>query len=226
MVMFFTPEKGRLKGVAKSGRKSRTRFINCFDSFSCVELEIGFKKGRDIHFLHSGKLINALPGLRSDFTNLSRASYMVELTEHLFPWGVAEERMFGLLKDAFRLLEQGELAERIPIFFEAKAMTIGGFGINLGECCGCGRDYRGEGRAVFKREKGAIACMKCHQESALSPCLSPESVNLIKRIQSEPISKLIEITLTEEMIREIKPVFKLHREYRLEKRLRTSKYVE
>jgi len=33
LVSFFTPEKGRLKGVAKGGRKSQRRFANSLDLF-------------------------------------------------------------------------------------------------------------------------------------------------------------------------------------------------
>jgi DNA repair protein RecO (recombination protein O) len=40
LVTLLTPDKGRLKGIAKGARKSRKRFVNCLDVFSLVELPI------------------------------------------------------------------------------------------------------------------------------------------------------------------------------------------
>ena len=86
LVTFFTKDNGRLKGIAKGARRSRKRFVNCLDIFSLVNIEYGRKRKGDLYFIHSGRLIDAYPGLRADFSTLSKASFMVELTEILFPW--------------------------------------------------------------------------------------------------------------------------------------------
>ena len=226
LVTFFTSDRGRLKGVAKGGRKSQKRFANCLDLFCLANLEYEMKRKGDLHFLHSCKLIHAFPGLRSDFTSLSLASYMIELTEILFPLSVTDEEMFELLKNAFLVLDEGGRTDILRILFEAKAMALGGYKINLDKCCGCGRPYAGEGRAVFKRSKGGIACLKCEQEAKLSPELSPDSVKALKIIQSTPWSQAKALDLTDEMIHEIKPVLKLHMEYRIGRRLKTAEYLD
>jgi hypothetical protein len=68
--------------------------------------------------------------------------------------------------------------------------------------------------------------MKCQQESAVSPVMSPATVKLMALIQSRLLDVLEDFEFTDEMMKEIKPVLKLHREYRLERRLKTFKYVE
>ncbi len=226
LVTFFTSDRGRLKGVAKGGRKSQKRFANCLDLFCLANLEYELKRKGDLHFLHSCKLVNAFPGLRSDFTSLSLASYMIELTEILFPLSVTDREMFKLLKNAFLALNEGGKTDILRILFEAKAMALGGYKINLEKCCGCGRPYAGEGRSVFKRSKGGIACLKCEQESKLSPGLSPGSIKVLRVMQSTPWSQAEASDLTDEMIREIKPVLKLHMEYRIGRRLKTAEYLD
>ena len=226
LVTFFTSDSGRLKGVAKGGRKSQKRFSNCLDLFCLANLEYELKRKGDLHFLHSCKLVHAFPGLRSDFTSLSLASYMIELTEILFPLSVTDKEMFELLKNAFLALNEGGKTDILRILFEAKAMALGGYKINLEKCCGCGRFYAGEGRTVFKRSKGGIACLKCEKESKLSPGLSPDSVKALKVIQSTPWNQAKASDLTDEMILEIKPVLKLHMEYRIGRRLKTAEYLD
>lgn len=226
LVTFFTPDMGQLKGVAKGARRSRKRFVNCLDIFCLADLEYGSRKKGDLYFLHSGKLINAFPGLRSDFTTLSRASYMIELTEILFPYGVAEREIFHLLRDSFDAMAKGERVDVVPIIFEIRAMALGGYGINLEKCCMCGRRYRGEGKAAYKPEKGGIACLKCQQISAVSPKLRADSVMIMKVIQSGPLTALKELSVPDEIVAELKPVLKLHREYHLGQRLKTASYLE
>lgn len=226
LVTFFTPDKGRLKGVAKGARKSRRRFVNCLDIFSLVNLEYESRGERALCFLHSGKLINAHAGLRSDFEMLSKASYMIELTEMLFPWGVSDRHMFEWLRDSLDALAKGGRVNIIPVLFELRAMALGGYRINTERCCTCGRTYRAKGTAVYKPEQGGIACLKCHQVSALSPPIGPAAVNVLKLMHSKPFTTLKEVKLGDEILRELKPVLKLHRDFRLEQRLKTSKYVE
>jgi DNA repair protein RecO (recombination protein O) len=225
LVSFFTADKGRLKGVAKGARKSSKRFANCLDSFCLTRLEYERKSGRDLYFLNSGKLIEGFSGLRSDFYALSLASYMVELAETLFPLGVAEPRMFDLLKSAFSALSSDLKKEELRILFEAKALALGGYGINFERCCSCGRSYAGEGRAVFKQSKGGIACLKCEKESARLPGIDPDAAKGLDRIQAAPLDNSQEVPLTDAMMEEMKKVLRLHLRYSLGKELKTARYL-
>jgi len=226
MVSFFNEDGTLLKGVAKGARKSRRRFANCLDLFCLTRLEYERRREEGLYFLHSGKLIQVFPGLRSDFSSLSLASYMIELTEILFPVGVTEKRMFDLLHGAFASLDEEREIDSYRILFESKAMALGGYGIDLSRCCHCKRPYKGEGRAVFRPSKGGIACLKCQRESTRSPGLGPATVKALKGIQSTSWDASQALGLNTEIIREIKPVLKSHIEYRIGQRLKTAEYLD
>lgn len=226
LVTFFTPHKGRLKGVAKGAMKSRRRFVNALDLFSLVSLEYAPRRQGNLCLLQSGKLLNAYPGLRADYSSLSKASYLIELVETLFPPGVTEPEIFRLLDISLESLSRGERSDLVPLLFELRAMSIGGYRIDTTVCSRCGRRYQGEGLAVFVREKGGIACLKCGQPSSASPPLKPASVRAIDSLQKKSFEEASGLKLSEGTLKEVKAVLKLHREYRLEQRLRTSKYVE
>jgi len=226
LVTFFTSDKGRLKGVAKGGKRSRKRFANCLDLFCLAKLEYSLKRKRDLYFLDSCKLVHAFPGLRTDFSSLSLASYLIELTEILFPQNVVDERMFELLNTSFLALDEGMRNDVVRILFEARAMALGGYGIDFDRCCDCGRPYTGSGRAVFKSNKGGIACLKCERESTRCPGMGKDAVIGMKKIQSGTFQEMDGIHLTDEAIHEIEPVLKLHADYRIGKRLKSAKYLE
>lgn len=223
LVTFFTQDRGQLRGVAKSARKSRKRFANCLDTFSLVNLDYGIRKQGGLCFIRSGTLLDGFPGLRADFQSLSRASFMLELTGILFPSEVSDGNMFETLLHSLGALAAGADPEPVLLAFEARALALGGYAIHLERCCVCGRVYTGEGTAVFKRERGGIACLRCQPQSAETPALSPESAAALSDMQcglvNEPPASYGKV------IDEIRCVIRLHREYRLEQRMRTAKYL-
>lgn len=226
LIGFFTSDRGRLKGVAKGARRSRKRFSNCLDLFCLIDMEYDLKRRGELHFLHSCKLVHAFPGLRSDFSSLSLASYMIELTEILFPLAVADGKMFELLKDSFLAISEGKRGDMLRIFFEARAMALGGYGIDLEQCHRCGRPYTGQGDAIFEPPKGGIACLKCRQESRLTPRIGPGGLRSLRIMQSSGLERVKDLRLTDEMISEIKAVSGLHIEYRIGQRLKSAKYLD
>jgi DNA repair protein RecO (recombination protein O) len=225
MVSFFTPEGGRLKGVAKGARKSRQRFANCLDLFCLTRLELERKREDGLFFLHSGKLMHAFPEVRSGFSSLSLASYMIELTEVLFPIGVTAKRMFALLHAALDALDAEKQIDPFRILFEAKAMALGGYGIDLSRCCVCNRTYQGEGWAVFKQGSGGIACLRCAQATKSAPAMGPATIKRLREIQSTPWDTSQAQDLDPEMIAEIKPVLRQHLEYRIGRQLKSSQFL-
>jgi len=227
MVTFFAEDRGQLRGVAKGARRSRKRFVNCLDHFCLLNLEYRSGKEGSLYFLDSGKLLNAYPGLRYDFQKFSLASYMIELTEVLFPYGVADKGMFHLLRESFDLLAQDACnPEMVAVYFEIRAMTLGGYGINVEKCCRCGRRYTGRGTAVFDPGRGGIACLGCLQISAASPQMEPATVKTIETFCAASSIPADEMKVPEEAVKELRTVLRLHREYHLGRRLKTSAYLE
>ncbi|SPD73330.1 DNA repair protein RecO [uncultured Desulfobacterium sp.] len=226
MVSFFTTDQGRLTGVAKGGRRSRRRFSNCLDLFCLTSLEYGQRRKGDLVMLESGRLINGFAGLRSDFATLSLASYLTELTEILFPQNLTDPAMFELLRDSFAAIEEGMYTEAIRIYFEARAMTLGGYRINLERCARCGRAYTGAGMAVFMRTKGGIACLNCERPSPDNPAIGPVAASILCKMQSEPWKNIDVTLLTTDLISEIRPVVKRHMEFRLGRSLKSSRYLQ
>lgn len=222
IVTFFSADRGRLRGIAKGARRSRRRFVNCLDHFCLSTIEYTEKPGRDLCFLQSGKLLESFPSLRSDYTLLSLAGYMVELTETLFPLRVADAAMFELLRKCLGALQEGKETAALRVLFEARAMTLGGYEIQLHACCVCKRSYSGAGKAIFSYDGGGIACLKCARETAESPGLNPLSVRTLDRLQSGWWPEYESFSLPEEAVQELRPVLTKHIEYRIGRRLKTS----
>jgi DNA repair protein RecO (recombination protein O) len=226
LISFFTRDRGQVRGVAKGGRRSCKRFVNCLDLFTLVKLEYGLSREGALPLLQSGRLIDGYPNLRGNFSAISIASFMVEITEILYPQGVVEERAFHLLKEAFAGLSGGVKTPVMALLFEGKSLALSGFGIDTEKCCHCGRSYKGEGRAVFVPKKGGISCLQCGKPSPRNPVMTPDGIRVLAMIQNKNMNDVKEVMVPDRVVRELKPVMKLHREYHLERPLKTAKYVD
>jgi len=224
LVTFFSSLYGTLKGIAKGGRRSSKRFVNSLTTFSLVNLAFRERRSGDLVFLESCELIEGFPAIRSDYNILLRASYMVELTETLFPSNVQSSEMFQLLKFSLDSLSEKQNTEETMIMFQARAMKIGGFGINLSRCSLCNRPYEGKGRALFHPPSGSIVCLGCEKESALNPGMNPKTVQVLEDFQSTDLSLLQNVQCDDDIITELKRVLMVHIEHRLGKKLKSAKY--
>ena len=225
IVSAFSTLYGALKGIAKGARRSSKRFVNSLNIFSYVNLAFRERRSGDLVWLDSCELIDGFPGIRSDYSLLSRASYVVELTETLFPLNVPSHEMFQLLIWALGAISNGRDLDRTMIIFQARALRIGGFGINTSKCGLCGRAYKEEGRALFHPPSGSIACMACESESALTPGMCPNTVHVLKQLQSHEPSTPESLDCDEEMLTELSKVLVAHIEHRIGKRLRSAQYL-
>lgn len=219
LVTFFTAERGCLKGVARAARRSRKRFPNCLDLFCLSRMEYAEdRRGGELHTLLSCRLLDAFDGLRRDWNTLVRAGYMVEVVEMLSPPQAADPSLFSLLLRTFKLLEETTEPDQVQIFFEAAAMSVGGYAIDLGRCGSCGRIYEGRGRVAFLPEKGGIVCLRCGAESAFNPGLDPLGVQALGRLQSLEWDLFEQMALSREIVRTIERVNRRHMDYRLGRR--------
>jgi DNA repair protein RecO (recombination protein O) len=225
IITIFSSLYGTLKGIAKGARKSSKRFVNSLNIFSLVDVQFRERRSSDLVWLDSCELIDGYPGIRSDYSLLLKASFMVEMTEILFPLNVQSVEMFQLLKYALGSVSNKQNPEETLIFFQTQAMNIGGFGINVCRCNFCGRAYEGKGRALFHPPSGSIVCMACEKESTLTPGLSPDTVHILGKFQSSDRSLHYDLECKEETLSELRQVLKAHIEHRLGRKLKAAKYL-
>ncbi len=225
LVTFFSSLYGNLKGVAKGARRSSKRFANSLSTFSLVDVEFRERRSGDLVLLESCELLDGFPGIRSDYDLLLRASYMVEMTETLFPSNVPSSEMFQLLRFALGSISKRQNVDETMIAFQAQAMKIGGFGINLSRCSRCDRQYKGEGRALFHPPSGSIVCLACEKESVVTPGMEPDTVYALHQLQSSerPLSNRLECS--DNVVGELKAVLTSHIEHCFGKRLKSAQYL-
>lgn len=227
IVTFFTLDLGKIRGIAKSARKSQKRFGGgCLAPFSYIRLN-GFENARSGLFrVEQCSLIKPFGRIREDLDKVVFASYIVELVGELTGEGEANKDLFDLTIAVLDLLEKGRAEERTLRIFESRLLRSIGLAPMLTSCTVCQRPLRKEGGCWFSIIRSGVVCDRCTDNvNALRP-ISIESVSRIYHMMHGPLESALGLPLPRASLEESKEVLPVLIRYHLGKDLLTRRFVE
>jgi DNA repair protein RecO (recombination protein O) len=161
IVTFCTADFGKIRGIAKGARRSRKRFVNALEPFSCSRVRFS-RRGPDCLALIEGcDVVSHFPGIRADLEKTLAASYLIDLTDQFTPEDKKNEASFFLLQDFLRWLEGTAMTEALLRFFEIRLLRISGYDPVLNCCLCCKTPIGNQAAYRFDAAKGGLTCNVC-----------------------------------------------------------------
>jgi len=137
IVTFYTEDFGKLKGIAKGAKRSRRRFANALEPFSCLEILFS-RRGRDgLALIEDSTPICHYASLRADLERTLIASYLIDLTDQFTLEGKRQADIYRLLAGFLDLVAQGPALESLWRFFELRLLKLTGYEPVLDRCLAC-----------------------------------------------------------------------------------------
>ena len=161
IVTFYTADYGKVKGIAKGARRSKKRFANTLETFSCLMLLFSRRSYDGLALIEEGTVINHYPGIAKDLTKSLLASYMVDITEQFAAEHKKNEELFLQLKGFLELFDLTKISEHLVRFFEMRLLKYAGYEPVLDRCLGCKEPVNNGGVYHFSLKEGGIKCHKC-----------------------------------------------------------------
>ena len=160
ILVLYTREFGKLKGIAKHGRKSKRRFVGALDPVTLKTVDF-FVNGRsEFVRLESSVVRDTFSALKSDMHSFSLASYMVELVDVFTREGVLLPEIFDLLKGSLASLSVTRSLETVVRAFELRLLRMLGLMPHLSCCVSCSGELI-DGSAFFSPPMGGLVCNVC-----------------------------------------------------------------
>jgi DNA repair protein RecO (recombination protein O) len=161
VVVLLSPNKGKLRTVAKGVRKTKSRFGGRLEPFSHVDLVL--YEGRNLDTITQVSMIEPFHDLRVDLDNVVAAGTMVEIADAVAQENESSVRLFLLLQRGLRALDAGPQHPDLLTAFLLKAAETIGVAPALDQCAGCGRtdDLR-----RFSFAAGGVLCERCRTPGA------------------------------------------------------------
>jgi DNA repair protein RecO (recombination protein O) len=197
IVTIYTQSHGRLRGVAKGARKSRSRFGARLDAFTHVDLLL-YRGRSDLDVITQAEILGRPKRLRADYAAFCAASAMADAVERTTPERERNVRLFLLLRSGLEALEAG--ANDPPLLayaFLAKLASMAGLHPTLGICVECGN----ASRIGFSFGRGGAVCGACIERA--DPKISDELLDAWSLLMAEEWSELRVRDLSKQMQREL-----------------------
>jgi DNA repair protein RecO (recombination protein O) len=186
IVTLFTRSEGKIKGVAKSAKRSRKRFGGALEPLTCVRAHWQDRPGSDLARLDSCDVLLSPLAAPMDYPRCVALAHVAEMLDELLP---DREPNDGIFRLAWAVLQSLETASIwLPIaYFDLWMLRLMGFLPPLHECIECAAPLAGE-PAFFHALRDGLTC-RTHRRIASSE-MSLESRALAARIFRSPVDRI------------------------------------
>jgi DNA repair protein RecO (recombination protein O) len=124
IVTWLTKEHGKVKTVAKGALQPKSRFAGRLDLFFECEIQFARSRKSDLHILREVVLTAAHAEVRNEYSNVSLASYFVELIELVTEAEHPEPLLFALFQRALGYLGGNKATPAALLHFENELVRI------------------------------------------------------------------------------------------------------
>ncbi|MBC7349285.1 MAG: DNA repair protein RecO [Candidatus Aminicenantes bacterium] len=221
LVVFFSREKGLVRGIAKGARKFNNRFGSSLEPFSVVRIFYYEKERHDLVTISNCDLLESAFDVCRDPRAACLLSYLAELTEKFSPYRAVEEKLYRLLLSLLRAARGGQPLPYLARYFEYWFLKINGILPDFRVCQKCRQTIKNS--AWLEPHKDGVLCPKCAKEKKIE--LRPDLVQAIDWMKKNPPEAAPGLELRAEDWKQLGRVFQSIIIYHLEETPRTLSHL-
>jgi len=191
LVTLFTRSEGKVKGIARSAKRSKRRFGAALEPLTLVRVYYADHSGQELARLDSCEILESPLSAPLDYRRVVALEHVAEALDELLPDREVNDDIFRLAVSVLHQLRSESVW--IPLtYFQLWLVRLVGFLPELSECVVCGRTLNGD-RAYFHALADGVMCPR-HKRLASSE-LAAESRSLaaqmfrtaVENLAAEPI---------------------------------------
>src|SRR5689334_17794928 len=183
LVTLFTRLEGKVRGVARSAKKSRKRFGGALEPLTFVRAFYEDRERQELPRLDAFEVLESPLACEVSYARAVALGHIAELLDELLPDREANDAVFRLTLSVLRNLKDDDIWMPVT-YFELWMARLVGFLPELGECAVCGESLNGS-RAWFHALVDGLMCV--NDKRLASSELSPESRKLAAEMFRTPV---------------------------------------
>ncbi len=193
LITFITPDRGKLRAVARGVRRIKSRQAGHLELF--VETDLMLAEGRKLDVVASARLVNYYD-MTKDWRNLGYAYLVAEMVSKLTDEGVAGSGLYQIVRQAYGQIGQGQADDLLELYFKLNLLVELGYLPHLDGCVVC-HNQDETTQYFFNPELGGIADQTC--TSLQSYPLSTDQIKLWRLVLSQPIEQVRQVARAAEL---------------------------
>ncbi|MBZ5512699.1 MAG: DNA repair protein RecO [Acidobacteriia bacterium] len=186
LVTFFTRAEGKVRGVARSAKKSKRRFGGALEPLTLVKLYYEDRERQELARIDSCEILESPLTSAVDYPRAVALGHIAELLDELLPDREANDAIFRLTVSVLRSLRADAIWMPLT-YFELWLTRLVGFLPELGECVVCGAALDGN-RAFYHALVDGLMCQS--DKRLASSEMTPESRALAAEMFRSPVETM------------------------------------
>ena len=183
LVTLFTRVEGKIRGVARSAKKSQRRFGGALEPLTYVRAYYEDRERQELARLDSCEVLESPLSTEVSYPRAVALAHVAELLDELLPDREANDAVFRLGLSVLAGLRGADLWMPVT-YFELRMTRLMGYLPELSECMVCGRTLNGN-RAFFHALTDGLLC--ADDKRLASSEISPDSRTLAAQMFRAPI---------------------------------------
>lgn len=173
IVSMHSHEHGKVRGVAKGVRRTKSKFGARLEPLSHVAVQLYRGRG-DLDTITQVETVDRFVNLRSSPDRFARAEALLEAVDQVAQDREPDRELHVMLVRGLRTLDQNDSPLVVAAFF-LKLLAHEGLMPQLDACVSCGAE---EALEAFDLEDGGVLCRSCRRGRPISV----EAIGLMHRI--------------------------------------------
>jgi DNA repair protein RecO (recombination protein O) len=187
LVTLFTRAEGKVRGVARSAKKSKRRFGGALEPLTYVRAFYDVRERQELARLDACEVLESPLATEVSYARAVALGHVAELLDEMLPEHEANDAIFRLTLSVLHALQGSDVWMPVT-YFELWLVRLVGFLPELTECIVCGRSLNGS-RAYFHALVDGLLCPD--DKRLASSEISSESRALAAQMFRAPVDSLV-----------------------------------
>jgi DNA repair protein RecO (recombination protein O) len=222
LLTVLTPDRGKLRLLAKGARKTTSRKAGHVELFMLTDLLVAH--GRTWDIVSQAEIIEPYRALREDLDQTGHAYYLAELIDRFTEEHDANKSLFELLALTLARLAYPESIFIALRYFELHLLSLTGFQPQLYFCLTCNEALEPVENYFHFADGGTL----CPQHGQTRPHAEPLPLSVLKvlrYIQTEPWEKVAKLQLTAQTKQHVEKLLLGYITFILERQLKSVDFL-
>jgi DNA repair protein RecO (recombination protein O) len=222
LVTVFTRAEGKVKGVAKSAKRSQKRFGGALEPATCVRLFWQDRPGSELASLDSCDVLLSPLSAPIDHARCVALAHVAEMLDDLMPEREVNDGIFRLAWSVLQSLETNAIW--LPIaYFDLWMLRLMGFLPPLDECIECGSPLPGQ-PAFFHALRDGLVCQRDRRTASSE--MSVESRELVALMFRNPVDHFADEPCPSSRLADLRKFLMQIIDRHLDRKLQTSTQLD
>ena len=224
IVTLLTPADGKIRAVAKGVRRPRSRIGGSVEPFA--ELDVVLARGRNLDVITQVGVAHAWLRLRDRLESTATAWYLGELSDRAVEERAGAHPVYGLLRRACQLLDDGMAPGRVARWFESGLADALGVRPELDRCVECARTLEEIDGFRWVPALGGVLCDEHPPPAAESMRLSLDALKLLRAYRRFDVEALAALRVPPPVETEVESAMRRYTRHVLEREARSLGFVD